>query len=152
MFFLLRTAFWLSLVLVLLPMFAGQQSSQPAASTPSQLSASEAVSAATATVSDLSQFCGRQPEACTVGAQAAVAFGEKAQAGAKILYDYLNDRMNPKATGSVPAGSQGRIAPRKVSAGSRDTLTPADRVPTWRVPAPRTEAQRAGQRYRNPQT
>jgi type IV secretory pathway TrbL component len=145
MFFLLRTAFWLSLVLILLPTFTGQSNTAPAATSPS-MSASEAVSAASATVSDLTGFCGRQPEACTVGAQAAAALGEKAQAGAKILYDYLNDRMNPKATGSVASNGSAAATPRKAVAGSRDTLNAADRAPAWRGPAARKEAQnnRAG--------
>ena len=64
MFFLLRMAFWLGLVLILLP----SGSSQPAQS-PNAVGASEAISAASATVGDLRQFCTRQPEACTVGSQ-----------------------------------------------------------------------------------
>ena len=52
MFFLLRTAFWLGVVLVLLPTFAGKETSS-SASTQSQVSATSAVSAAGATVADL---------------------------------------------------------------------------------------------------
>lgn len=140
MFFLLRVAFWLSVVLVLLPTFAGgeraQQSAQP------EVSASEAVSAATATVADLANFCDRQPGACTVGAQAAAVFGEKAQAGAKILYDYLSDRANPKTTGSVTANARadkGALRHKTVEAG-RDTLVPSDRAPAWRKPAAKEAA------------
>ena len=65
MFFLLRMAFWLTLVLALLP----TGSSQPAKGPP--LHASDAVTAATAAVSDMSNFCTRQAEACEVGTQAA---------------------------------------------------------------------------------
>src|SRR2546430_454333 len=78
MMFLLRVAFWLSVVVILLP--SGSQA--PASG--SQVGAGEAMSAASAAVSDMRQFCGRQPEACTVGSQAAVVFGQKAQAGAKM--------------------------------------------------------------------
>ena len=77
--FILRMAFWLTVILVLLP----SGGSQP---TPKvNVSASDAVSAAGATVSDMKQFCGRQSEACTVGSQVAVAIGHRAQAGAKML-------------------------------------------------------------------
>ncbi len=140
MFFLLRTAFWLGIVLALLPTFAGGDRAQQA-SERAEVSASAAVSAATATVSDLVNFCDRQPDACTVGAQAAVAFGEKAQAGAKIVYDYLTERTSPKSTGSVPAKPA-----RKTADAGRDTLTAADRTPAWRKSAPHKEAQagRAG--------
>jgi hypothetical protein len=155
MFFLLRTAFWLGVVLVLLPTFAGQESSKPA-SVQSQVSAGDAVSAAGATVADLVNFCDRQPGACVVGAQAAAVVGEKAQAGAKILYDYLNDRSNPKtgsvsgsvsgsASGSMPnASPNSKPAPvRKAADLGRDTLMPADRTPAWRNPSQK-DSKRAG--------
>ena len=144
MFFLLRTAFWLGVVLVLLPTFAGKETSS-SASTQSQVSATSAVSAAGATVADLAHFCERQPGACVIGAQAAAAVGEKAQAGAKILYDYLNDRANPK-TGSVPETAKpAKPAPARKDAvdAGRDTLTPADRSPAWRSPSQK-DARRAG--------
>ena len=101
MFFLIRAAFWLCVVLALLPTFAGKDTSPQQSVAQSNIGAGEAVIAASATVSDLTGFCSRQPEACSVGSQAAVAFGNKAQAGAKILYDYLNDRAPSNATGSM---------------------------------------------------
>lgn len=119
--FLLRMAFWLGVVLVLLP----SVSSQP---TPkSQIGTAEAVFAAKAAVSDLRNFCERQPEACSIGAQAATAIGHRAQAGARILYEFLNDQIAQEtgaisATGKLPA--------------SEHTLTPTDREPAWRGPQP----------------
>ena len=65
MFFLIRMAFWSSVVLVLLP----TGGSKPTEAPRSQVGALEAVSAASATVSDMSHFCARQPEACAVGSQ-----------------------------------------------------------------------------------
>ena len=144
MFFLLRVAFWLGVVLVLLPTFAGSESSTPA-SAPSQVSASGAVSAASATVSDLAHFCERQSDACTVGAHAAAVVGARAQAGAKILYEYLNDKANPK-TGSVSDAAQPTkpVRVRKTSDAGRDTLTPTDRNPAWRSQQPNKDVRRAG--------
>jgi hypothetical protein len=142
MFFLIRMAFWLSVVLALLPTFAGTD--HAATATQSNVGAGEAVTAASATVSDLSGFCDRQPEACEIGAQVAVAFGHQAQAGAKIVYDYLSDRTPPKATGSVTAKGKdsGNLPVRKVSfdkreraPGSGDTLNAEDLAPAWRGPA-----------------
>lgn len=161
MFFLIRAAFWLSVVLALLPTFAGQDSKpQQNVAQESSLGAGEAIVAASATVSDLSGFCDRQPEACSVGSQAAVAFGQKAQAGAKILYEYLNDRATPKATGSVTvrpindATSHAAVPlppVRKVSlsandkmargaSAARETLMPNDLDPAWRGPSARKDA------------
>ena len=54
MFLLLRMAFWLGLVLVLLP-----REKTPEAAKAPQIGAAEAVSAATAAVQDMSQFCKR---------------------------------------------------------------------------------------------
>jgi len=141
MFFLLRMAFWLGLVLILLPSGASQQA--PAAAS---VGASDAISAASATVEDLRGFCARQPDACTVGSQMATAIGYKARAGAKMLYDMLTEALAPHETGSL-AGADQRTSASK-SAGdkstlardSQNTLTPADLAPAWRGPPPRKDA------------
>src|ERR1700742_3694165 len=99
MFFLLRMAFWLGLVLVLLPLGSSQQ--VPSSDVGTTVGATDAISAASATVGDLRQFCTRQPDACTVGSHVATALGYKAQAGAKMLYDFLTEQMAPTETGSV---------------------------------------------------
>jgi hypothetical protein len=114
--FLLRMAFWLGVVLVLLPS-AGTESTPKV-----QVGTVEAVSAARATVGDLRSFCDRQPEACTVGSQAAVAIGHRAQAGAKMLYEFLNEQLGPQASDAV--GSTGKA--------SQQTLRPTDLEPARR--------------------
>ncbi len=93
MFFLLRMAFWLGLVLVLLP-----REKTPESDKLPQLGASEAVSAATAAVSDMSQFCKRQPAACEVGGQAATVIGQRAQDGARKLYQIITDKTDKTKT------------------------------------------------------
>ena len=125
MFFLLRVAFWLSIIILLLP-----TGSSPSGS---KIDTSDAVSAASAAVSDMRQFCARQPEACSIGSQAATAFGYKAQAGAKMLYDFLTEALAPSETGSVTP------VKREVNAGSQDTLMPTDLAPAWRGPLPRPD-------------
>src|SRR5215468_246778 len=87
MFFLLRLIFWLGLVLVLLP-----RDKTPEQQRLPQISASEAVQAATAAVSDMSQFCKRQPSACEVGGQAATVIGARAQEGARKIYQMITDK------------------------------------------------------------
>jgi hypothetical protein len=96
MFFLLRAAFWLTIVLALLP----SGGSQPTANGPK---VSEALSAAGAAIADLRHFCTREPEACEVGAQTAVMIGQRAQAGAKMLYELINEHGGPGTAGTVPA-------------------------------------------------
>jgi hypothetical protein len=124
--FLLKLAFWLTVVILLLP----SDRSQQGASTP-QIGTSEAVSASGAVVSDVRQFCTRQPDACAVGSQALVEFGHKAQAGAKMLYDFLGEKV-----GREPArGSADQLAGARKP--SQSTLTPADLALPWRGPQPR---------------
>ena len=130
MFFLLRLAFWVGLVLVLLPRDKTAESDK----TP-QLKASEAVSAATATASDVGQFCKRQPAACEVGSQAATMIGQRAQAGARKLYHIITDKRPPDHTGSTGASQKAELA--VAEAIPRDTLTADDLQIAWRgTPAP----------------
>jgi hypothetical protein len=125
MFFLLRMAFWLGLVLVLLP-----RDKTPESEKLPQVNASEAVSAATAAVSDMGQFCKRQPQACEVGGQAATVIGHRAQAGARKLYQIITDKKPPDHTGSIGGTDNADTA----QAAPRDTLTPDDLVAEWRAP------------------
>jgi hypothetical protein len=125
MFFLLRMAFWLGLVLVLLP-----RDKTPESEKLPQVNASEAVSAATAAVSDMGQFCKRQPQACEVGGQAATVIGHRAQDGARKLYQIITDKKAPDRTGSIGGTDNADTA----EAAPRDTLTPDDLVAEWRAP------------------
>jgi hypothetical protein len=133
MMFLLKLAFWLGLVILLLP----AERTQRAGPAP-QIGAADAVSAATAAVSDLRQFCARQAEACAVGSQAAHAFGEKAQAGAKLLYEFLSERLGPKASAAASKSPE-RPAQSGKAKPSQHTLTPSDLAPAWRGPPPRKD-------------
>lgn len=141
MFFLLRLAFWVGLVLVLLP-----RDKTPDSDKTPQVGASEAVSAATAAVSDMSQFCKRQPAACEVGGQAATVIGQRAQAGARKLYQIITDKPDkadksdksdkrlPDHTGSIGMESAD-AAPSDVA---HDTLTPDDTQIEWQGASPPT--------------
>jgi hypothetical protein len=120
--FLIKAAFWLMVVVLLLP-------ADPASrgDTREQVSAIEALGAAQAAVEDASGFCERKPDACEVGSQAFQTLGEKAQHGAKLLYQFLSARFAakpdaaPRNTGSVRSG------PRP----GQHTLEPDDLAPAW---------------------
>src|SRR5258707_7663286 len=116
MFFLLRLTFWLGLVLVLLP-----RDKTPESGKQPQIGASEAVQAATAAVSDMSQFCKRQPAACELGGQAATVIGHRAQEGARKLYQIITDKRSPDHTGSIRGVDNGNAA--LAAAGPLDTVT-----------------------------
>jgi Family of unknown function (DUF5330) len=106
------------------------------------VSAFDAMSAAKATVTDMRSFCERQPDACSVGSQAAVALGHRAQAGAKLLYEYLNERFGSNETGAVTAATNGKSVPLPVARPSQHTLSPADLAPPWRGPRKEQHADR----------
>jgi hypothetical protein len=112
------------LVIVLLPREKTEESP-----TAPEVNASAAVSAATAAVSDMSQFCTRQPLACDVGGQAASAIGHRAQEGARRLYQLITEKR-PDHTSSIDA--DGREQP----AAPIDTLMPGDLQAAWRAPDP----------------
>jgi hypothetical protein len=95
MWFFLRMTFWLAVVLVLLPSGGSQTAPN------SQISASEAFSAARGAVTDFEHFCDRQQEACVVGSRTAVTRGQRAQAGAKMLYEFLTERLGSDESESV---------------------------------------------------
>jgi len=120
MFFLLRMAFWLCVVCVLLP--SGSKTTSPEA----KIDASEAVTLASAAVSDVRGFCERQPDACVTGGKVAVAIGHKAEAGARTLYEFVSKLREKSASGEKAAGRP----------GSDGTLTPADMAPSWHAPVP----------------
>jgi hypothetical protein len=134
MFFLLRMAFWVGLVLVLLP-----REKTPESDKAPQIGAAEAVQAATAAVQDMTQFCKRQPAACEVGGQAATVIGQRAQDGARKIYKIIIDKRAPDIdkrapdhTGSIGGDDSG--AP-SYEALAHDTLMPNDLLEEWHLPS-----------------
>ena len=138
MFFLLRMGFWLTVVCVLLP-------SSGAKAPDAQIDAVQAVSLASAAMSDARGFCDRQPDACVVGGKVATAIGHKAEAGARTIYEFISTKLNDKspATETVAkADTSSAAAPKvvPVSTGAigaaKGTLTPSDLQPAWHAPVP----------------
>ncbi len=136
MFFLLRMGFWLTVVCVLLPSGGAKSPSMDA-----QIDATQAVSLASAAVSDARGFCDRQPEACVVGGKVATAIGHKAEAGARTIYEFINAKLNEKAPSTETAAATAKVVPVS-STGAighgvpKGTLTPADLQPAWHAPVP----------------
>lgn len=123
MFFLLRMAFWLGLVLVLLP-----RDQTPESAKLPQVGATDALSAAGAAVSDMSQFCSRQPAACEVGGHAATVIGHRAQDGARKLYRIITDKKSSDETGSIDTVQKGNSG-----TASQNTLTSDDLQIEWQL-------------------
>jgi len=110
MFFLIRMAFWLGLILLLLPIGTSSDGGR-------EIGAWQAISAVQSAVADASGFCDRQPDACAVGGDVLVHLTDKAQAGAKWIYEHVGSAPRPSDDGEKPAPV--------------NALTPQDLVPAW---------------------
>jgi hypothetical protein len=101
MFFLIRTAFWFSLVLLVLP-FGNIGSNGGEAVNPVQ-----ALSAAREAVGDVTGICERKPEVCEIGKSAFQTIGVRARESARIAYELLDQQFGEPdqsvQTGSIPA-------------------------------------------------
>jgi hypothetical protein len=124
MFFLLRMAFWLGVVCVLLPSGAKTTSQE------ANIDAKQAMTLAGAAMTDMRGFCDRQPDACVVGSKVAVAIGHKAEDGARTIYEFITAKLNEK---SAPAE---KTAAKETPAPTQGTLTSTDVQPAWHAPVP----------------
>jgi uncharacterized protein DUF5330 len=91
MFFLLRTAFWLTLVLALIPFGSNFESTSE-----ENVDPVSAFIAAQATVSDIGGFCQRNPKACETGGNALTTIGNRASNGVRVVYEYIGTQVSAK--------------------------------------------------------
>ena len=118
--YIIRTAFWISAVILLLP--AGQEtvSEDPAQPKHTNVSATQTIGAAVSTVGDIANICVRKPEICETGAAAWDVFQRKAKHGASMLYDWVqsdDEALDANEDRSAQAG-----LPKEVSQ-SRSLIT-----------------------------
>jgi hypothetical protein len=111
MFFLLKAAFWFSLVLLMLPFnpkgHSGEDTVGPI----------ETLFAVRDAVADMRGMCERKPDVCKTGGAALHTIGMRAREAARIGYDLIGDEAPAELdetvkTGTVPAsGSKADEAP-----------------------------------------
>ncbi|MFC5583987.1 DUF5330 domain-containing protein [Nitratireductor kimnyeongensis] len=109
--FIIRSIFWLSLVLLLLPI--GGTGGQDTTETP-QVGALQALGAAREAITDMVGICERKPEVCATGRAALQTIGARARESARFAYEMLEEPTEtpaetiagtteaPLTTGSVP--------------------------------------------------
>jgi hypothetical protein len=116
--FLIRVAFWLGLLVLLLPTDERQQA--------------RLYNSVAAAVERMTTFCDRNPKVCATGAELWAAFVKKAEFGARLAVDLA--RSSARKDADAPAESSARpLRPAlQPSAQPRGTLTPSDRAPAWR--------------------
>lgn len=102
--FLIKSAFWLSLVLLMIPFGGASDDGHPAVGPVDTFLAARAV------IDDMSGLCERRPQACEVGKAAMHTIGVRAREGARIAYGMLDEHLaeenEPIHTGSVPVPAE----------------------------------------------
>lgn len=111
--FVLRSAFWLTLVILLLP-------ADPETGEAPRSVIVNAVMSAQSSVAGLSGFCTRNPDLCMTGGAAIDLVAEKAEDGVNLIYDLI-DGERPEAFGAE---------------SRRGTLTTDDLALPWRGGSP----------------
>jgi hypothetical protein len=99
--FIIRSMFWLSLVLLLVP-FGGS-----GANSEDTVGPIEAFIAARGAIGDISGMCERKPEVCEIGKSAIYTIGVRAREGARMAMAAIEENDVAAdaelTTGSVPA-------------------------------------------------
>ena len=80
--FLVRSAFWLTLVIMLIP-------ADPSTGEAPRVTIVNTFNAVQATLADISGFCGRNPDVCTTGGAAIDLVSEKAGNGVDLVHRLL---------------------------------------------------------------
>jgi Family of unknown function (DUF5330) len=109
--FLVRTVFWLSIVIILIPGDPESNTQAP------RVSLLEALSSVRVVAADFTNFCQRNPDVCVTGGAALQALADKAQSSARMLFGYLDGAVQPLDVDEQPG-----------------TLKESDRAPAWQGP------------------
>ena len=128
MYFLIRIAFWFSLVLLFLPIWPSGEGtdSQP-------VGAISAISAAQRAVSDLAGICERKPDVCETGKKAVHTITVRAREGARMAIEMLDDdEAAARVKAKFPSQDVG-----ETSAVGKAKQPPADLRKTTPVPTAR---------------
>lgn len=118
--FLIRTAFWLTLIILLLPTSEEEQRA--------------VYGTAEAAVKDVRTFCVRNPDVCEKSRDAFDVFTQKAKFGAQMLMDFAADASSDSGQESADV-HEGRRLPALFRNDSQNTLTADDREPSWFGPS-----------------
>ena len=95
MLFLIRAAFWLMIIVLLLPTDDKQRS--------------EVYGTAQAAVNDVTSFCDRNPETCARGKDAFAVFVQKAEFGARMLMDLIQNKAGGGTEQPAPAARDAEL-------------------------------------------
>ena len=107
MWFIIRTGFWFSLVLLALPLGgAGGEGGR------SMTGMGDAIAAAQGAVADMSGFCARRAETCDTGRKVAGEVAARAKTAAHLALVYLDQNGRSTADDTMATGSIAIPSPR----------------------------------------
>ncbi|MBD9371490.1 DUF5330 domain-containing protein [Rhizobium sp. ARZ01] len=132
MWFLIKGAFWFSLVLVLLPLFDHDATTKLEQGPAVELG--DTVSAASEAITYLSAMCLQKPDVCEKGAETFVALGHRAREGARVAYKLLDSQFADPAENTA-AAEAALEQPLPALADAADD-TEADNVVTGTIAIP----------------
>jgi hypothetical protein len=165
MWFLIKAAFWFTVVLVLLPVFHSDEAAVPGAAkvtgveqatsarSPADpaVDIGQTVSAASEALGYITAICSEKPDVCVKGSEALTALGHRARDGARIAYELLDAQFGGEQpvreagdalmTGTVPAGlarnALQALPPKPAEGPALRTEPVADVLPgLGRIPVP----------------
>jgi hypothetical protein len=134
-----RTIVFLGAIALLLPTPPEEARRSSLLSSAPEVTTPQFIDAASRTVTDMGDFCGRQPMVCETADFIAGRLEAKAKYGAKLIYEWANEASGtpraqeafaPMATGSLPQFADNSAQP------SQNTLKVEDLIPDWRDPRP----------------
>lgn len=104
--FIIKTIFWFSLVLLIIPVdTTGTEGDYKT------IGAMEAFFAAREAIGDVTGMCERKPEICEVGRSALHTIGIRAREGARIAYTMLDDQLGEPQTSEFAESEPFAIEP-----------------------------------------
>ena len=86
--FIIKTVFWFSLVLLIIPLDTSETSGDH-----HTIGAFDAFFAAREAIGDVGAMCERKPEVCEIGRSAMHTIGIRAREGARLAYSMLDEHM-----------------------------------------------------------
>jgi hypothetical protein len=136
----LRAIFFLGTIAILMPSPPEQAQRGSLMSSVNQVTAPQFIHAASRTVSDVGEFCGRQAMVCETAGFIASKLEAKAKYGVKLIYEWANEASGSPGAGQAFEESLSTASLTHVAADatlkSQNTLRVEDLIPVWRNPLP----------------
>ena len=134
---LFRTIFFLGVVAVLMPSPPEEAKRSSLLSSSADVTVPQLINAASRTVSDAGEFCGRQPMVCVTADFIATKLEAKAKYSAKLIYEWANEASSTPGPREAFENAPQRASLAQLSSSnelSQNTLKVEDLVPSWRDP------------------